>query len=69
MSTAFYKIPNMICSGTFLSALRPILKLLLPPLLPNLLRPGRLLRQSGVSPLILFVLYQFWDRLGIYGDT
>ena len=54
----------MICSGMSRSALRPNLKLRLLQL-----RPGMLFRRSGVSPLILFVLYQFCDKLGIYGDT
>lgn len=45
----------MICSGTLLSALRPILKLRLLQPLPNLLRPGTLLCNSGVPSLILFL--------------
>jgi hypothetical protein len=64
MSTGFYKILNMTCSGMSLSALRPNLKHRLLQL-----RLGTLFRRSRVSPLILFVLYQFCDRLGIYGNT
>ena len=47
-STGFYKILNMICSGTFQSALKPRLL----QLLPNLLHLGTLFYHPGVDPLI-----------------